>query len=218
MGKLFDLDSPFIAFLNKIADLAWLNILTLVCCIPIVTAGSSLTAMNYVLLKLVRKEEGYITKSFFKSFGQNFKQATISWIIVLLAAFVVVTDYRIVAQISGGMKNVMAIMLLAATLVGVIIVLYFYPLLSHYDNSIKNTLKNAFILSMVNAPRTVAILAISVVTVILYYMNFIRVVPFIILFGLTAPGYVNMIFFSQIFKKLDGDDDENKDEDVQSVQ
>ena len=58
LGKFFNLDSPVMNALNKMADLIWLNILTLICCIPVITIGASLTALNYVTLKLVRDEEG----------------------------------------------------------------------------------------------------------------------------------------------------------------
>ena len=64
--KFFNLDSPVMQALGKMADLMWLNILTLICCIPVVTAGASLTAMHYMALKIVRNEECYITKGFFK--------------------------------------------------------------------------------------------------------------------------------------------------------
>ena len=70
--KIFDLDSPLMNVLNKMADLMWLNILTLICCIPIITAGAAFTSMHYVALKIVRNEESYITRSFFKSFKTNF--------------------------------------------------------------------------------------------------------------------------------------------------
>ena len=66
--KIFDLDSPLMNVLNKMADLMWLNILTLICCIPIITAGAAFTSMHYVALKIVRNEESYITRAFFKSF------------------------------------------------------------------------------------------------------------------------------------------------------
>ena len=64
--KIFDLDSPLMQFLNKMADLLWLNILTFICCIPIVTIGASLTAMHYMALKMVGNEECYITRGFSK--------------------------------------------------------------------------------------------------------------------------------------------------------
>ena len=71
--KFFNLDSPVMQALGKMADLMWLNILTLIFCIPVVTVGASLTAMHYMALKIVRNEECYITKGFFKSFKENFK-------------------------------------------------------------------------------------------------------------------------------------------------
>ena len=56
MGRLFDLDSPVFSFLSKMADLIYLNILAFICCIPIITVGASMTALNYVVLKMVRNE------------------------------------------------------------------------------------------------------------------------------------------------------------------
>ena len=84
--KIFDLDSPLMNVLNKMADLMWLNILTLICCIPVITAGAALTSMHYVALKIVRNEESYITRSFFKSFKTNFRQATLIWLLLMLVA------------------------------------------------------------------------------------------------------------------------------------
>lgn len=70
--------------MGRAADLMILNIVFIICCLPIVTIGASLTALHYVTLKMVRNEESYIVKSFFKSFKQNFKQATIINLIMLL--------------------------------------------------------------------------------------------------------------------------------------
>ena len=90
MGRLFNLDSPLMSGLSKVADLIWLNILAFIFCIPVVTIGASITALNYVALKMVRNEDGYVTRAFFKSFKQNFKQATIIWLIMLLIFGVII--------------------------------------------------------------------------------------------------------------------------------
>ena len=42
MGRLFNLDSPLMVFLSKVADLMILNIITLFLCIPIITAGDAM--------------------------------------------------------------------------------------------------------------------------------------------------------------------------------
>ena len=57
MNRLFNLDSPIMVFLGKVGDLIWLNVLTMICCIPIVTVGASITALHYVSIKMVRNEE-----------------------------------------------------------------------------------------------------------------------------------------------------------------
>ena len=66
--NIFEEGSPFQRFLNKMTDLLILNVITILMCIPVITAGAALTAMHYVLLKMVRGEEGYIVKSFFRCF------------------------------------------------------------------------------------------------------------------------------------------------------
>ncbi len=76
MDRIFNMDNKFFTFMGKAADLILLNIIFLICCLPVVTIGASVTAMYYVTLKMVRNEESYISRSFFQSFRQNFRQAT----------------------------------------------------------------------------------------------------------------------------------------------
>jgi uncharacterized membrane protein YesL len=81
--RIFNAESPLMEGLSKVADLVILNLLVLLCCIPVITAGAALTGMHYVLLKMARDEEGYIVRSYFKSFKENFLQATGMWLIFL---------------------------------------------------------------------------------------------------------------------------------------
>ncbi len=76
MNRFFNMDNKFFVFMGRVADLLLLNFLCILCCIPVVTAGASITALYYVTLKMARDEESYIARSFFHSFKQNFKQAT----------------------------------------------------------------------------------------------------------------------------------------------
>ena len=95
---MFKLDSPLMNFLNKVADIMILNFFVILGCIPILTAGASLTAGYYVAFKMVKNEESYITKGYFKAFKENFKQSTIMWLIMLVVALVLFFDYRIMTQ------------------------------------------------------------------------------------------------------------------------
>ena len=93
MSRIFDLDGPVLGTLNKIADLLWLNILTIICCLPVFTIGASLSAAHYVCLKLYRGEEGYVTKDFFKAFKMNFAQGSALGVLCLVLAAVFITDF-----------------------------------------------------------------------------------------------------------------------------
>ena len=71
MGKMFDINSKFMQTAMKFGDLVFLNILTVLCCIPIITIGPAFTAMHYTLLKMHRDEEGGLLKTYFHSFFSN---------------------------------------------------------------------------------------------------------------------------------------------------
>ena len=80
MSKLFDQDNMFFAIMGVLFDLIILNVLTLLCCLPVVTAGASFTAMHSVLWRMVRHEETYVARQFFDSFKRNLKQSLLPWL------------------------------------------------------------------------------------------------------------------------------------------
>ena len=84
----FNYDNPVWRFIGKLGDLILLNILWIVCSIPVFTIGASTTAVYYVTLKLVRDEGDSTIRSFFHSFKGNFRQATAIWMILLAAGIV----------------------------------------------------------------------------------------------------------------------------------
>ena len=94
--KFFDIDGPLMQGLTKVADLMILNFLTILCCIPVVTAGAAFTALHYQVLRMVRNEDTYVARGFFKSFKENFWQATIIWILILISVVFIVFDYLVI--------------------------------------------------------------------------------------------------------------------------
>ena len=68
-----------------------------------------MTALNYVVLKMVKNEEGYLTRSFFKSFKENFKQSTIIWLIMMVVGLLLYGDFKIILNESMEIGNWMKI-------------------------------------------------------------------------------------------------------------
>lgn len=208
MNRLFGLDSPVMAFLSRLADLIWLNLLTLLCCIPVVTAGAAFTALHYVCIKMVRDEDGYLTKSYFKSFKQNFLQATGMWLLFLLAALIMAVDFFFVFRMEGDFVFVLQVALSAVSLFLICSLLYWLPLLSRFENTILHTIKNAFLVSILNFPRTIAILVIYGAFFFFYWMFSVRILPLILLMGISLPVYLASYLFSAVFKKLEPSEEE----------
>ena len=203
MNKLFDIDSPIIAFLSRLADLIWLNLLTLICCIPIVTAGAAITALHYVTIKMVRNEEGYLTKSYFKSFKENFLQATGLWVAFVLILAVAVGDFYFINMMDSGVAFVLRTGLIAVFFFYMCGAVYWFPLLSRFENTMKNTVKNACLLGILNFPKTICVLVIYGAFGALYVFFAYRILPLIFLFGIALPVYVASYLYSGIFKKLE---------------
>lgn len=200
--KIFDLDSPLMNVLNKMADLMWLNILTLICCIPIITAGAALTSMHYVALKIVRNEESYITRNFFKSFKTNFRQATLIWLLLLLIAAILGGDYYIITKSGMQFSQVLIVLIMAAGVLVICTALYVFPVLAKFDNTIMGTIRNAFIMSILQLPKTLVMLVMAFFPLIIYLVS-LRLIPIIFLFGLSLPAYASAMLYNKFFQKLE---------------
>ena len=162
MKNLFSLDNPVMRFLDMMADLIILNLLFIVCSIPIITLGASATAMCYVTLKMRDKEEGSVFRNFFRAFRQNFAQATLIWIILAALAGFLVADHLLTRDLDGTGYQVIRILLpLCAILLGMMAVYVFF-IQARFRNTIPNTLRNALALAFINAPRCFLAVAVLV--------------------------------------------------------
>ena len=144
--------------------LAWgcyLNLLWLVCSLPIVTIGAATTALYYVTLKIAENEEGDITQQFFRSFKANFKQATVLWLILLAVGIVLGTDIYVLRHLSAATTGVVAVLLtLCLALVIVACVAYAAVLCYVLDNTNVAMLKNSLLISIRYLSCTICTLAI----------------------------------------------------------
>ncbi len=202
MDKLFNIDSPFMRFLARLADLMILNILVLITCIPVITVGASLTAMHYVLIKMVRDEETYITKMYFKSFKENFLQSTVLWIIMVLVGAVFVGDYFVFLRSEQKFPTVFIVAVLAVAVLFVMTSMYVFPLQSRFYNTIGRTIKNAFLVMILNFPRSILMLLLYAVPIVLLAFSSFAV-PFLFMFGLSAPGLGAVYLYRKVFSRFE---------------
>ena len=151
--KFLSYDSKFSRIMIKLCYACFLNLLWMVCSLPIFTIGASTTALYYACLKIVRDEGFDAAGMFFHSFKQNFKQATIIWLIMLTAGIFLAGDGYILYHLRASSTGAMAVMwtllmavVIAAAVIYVIVLLYVFPLLASVENTTAAMLKNAFLI------------------------------------------------------------------------
>ncbi len=164
-------DNPVMRFLSRVFDLIVLNALFIVCCLPVFTIGASITAMYSVSLKMVRNEECYIVRPFFSSFKKNFKTATLLWIPILFVFAFFCADLYIIHNILDPTYYFLRYPVMCLIIVLCSGYLYLYPLLSFFENSTRQLIKNAFLLSLGHLPTTIVVLCLHIfVLIVIYYV------------------------------------------------
>ncbi len=150
MNQFVNPDAPVMQFITKITNSVYLNILWFICCLPVFTAGASTTALFYVTLKIAANEEGNLTKAFFHSFKENFKQATKIWLVLLAAGIAMAFDGYIFyhMRFENIFWTIGTAIFLVALAAYAIVLMYIFPLLARFDNTIFAMFKNSVIIGM----------------------------------------------------------------------
>ena len=151
--KFLSYDSKFGQLLIKGCYACCLNLLWLICCLPVFTAGASTTALWYVCLKCAHDEDTNIFTMFFHSFKQNFKQATVLWLILLPLGILLGGDIWVLWHLHNATTGTLAVLctlglalVAAATVCYVIVLIYVFPLVASVTNTNLAMLKNAFLI------------------------------------------------------------------------
>lgn len=218
MGTIFNLDSPLMRALGRMADLLILNLLTLLFCLPIVTAGASLTACHYMALKMARGEETYVIKGFFKSFKENLKQGCIIGVLLLVVAVILISDLMILNGMEFAYKTPLKVVILVVGVIVLFTATFIFPTLAKFDNPTFRTIKNAFVISVLQFPKTIVMIVLNLIPVAMLLI--IQIAPLSFLFGFSVPAYVSAFMYKKFFKKLEdqihvnnGDVPQNEDAD-----
>lgn len=191
--------------MEKVGDLLLVNLLFVVCSLPVVTIGASATAMYYVLGR-IRRQEGTVTKDFFRSFRENFRQATLYWGVLLLVALALYWNFRLISGWTGTLYSVMMVSLILVSWFAVSWGSLVFPLLSRFDSTSAVTARNAGILVLAVPLRTLAAAAINALPVALavFLPGVFALAAVLWLFCLFSAGaYGILCLLSPVFTQLE---------------
>ena len=193
-------------FLSRLVDLAVLNLMTIACMIPVVTAGAAITAMNNVLIHIVRKDETYVWKMFLTSFRQNLKQGVgLGLLFTAIFAFAGL-ELVMLHSVDAKAATLFMIIITVISLCVVAIGIYTFALLSRFENTMRGTLVNAVSLALGYIPRTLGMLLILAAWAALLWL-LQGIFLLVLLYGLTIPGYLCTRIYDPIFRSLEANEE-----------
>ena len=205
MGRFFSESNPFFSFMGLVFDLVMMNLIWLVCCIPVISFGASTTALYTVMLRRAKNEEGYMVRGFFSAFKSNFKQTVPLTLIYILAAAVLVSDMIIIRNWEGTFGSFMFGFCMVAIMVAQGVFSYVWPLQAKFENTVKGTLANAGRIAIVKLPRTAILVVLHVVPWIIFLFVptvFVALTMFWILGVGSVTAFVSSKLINPIFDEL----------------
>lgn len=196
-------DSPVMDFLRTVTNLVIVNILFIICSIPIITFGAAYSAKYYVAMKVIRGEGTGVFVPFFKAFKRNFKQSTAVWIVMLVAIFLIIFDWRWITY--NGWSNTEFIYkfgVIAFSVAVLLMTMAIFPTIARYDMKTSELFKAALIFIIIKFIPLVLIVLLIIASVIacLWYAQWF---PLVYVFTSTTITYFLSIIFIKQFDKLE---------------
>ena len=193
-------DSPVMQAISRAADLCVLNLLWIVCSIPIFTAGAAMSAKYYVGMKLCRGHEPAVFKSFFSSFRSNLKQTAVPSILISAGMGLLICDWIYVVKNPSPASY--RIILLVVTLLFMMFAFCLFPILARYEIKTGEAVKAALGMSAARFFRVLFAIVLFILPFIIGIWYF-KWAWLICLFSQSVMLYYNSRFFVKEFDRLE---------------
>ena len=205
-------DTPLALLLRRLWDLMLLNFLCIVCSLPIITIGASLSAMYNVSMKLTRWDSTPVIKDFFVAFRQNFLQATLLGLIVIIPAVLAAGDIIFALANPGAMQTVYLIVGGIVGLIALIFLVNALVLQANYKNTIKGHLINSVLVTAANPFKFILCIACWAIPWALFVLIpeyfMMKLGAAYLMWGISGPGYLTVLLLKGVFDKIRREDEE----------
>lgn len=199
MVGLFGAESKFTYYGSKLWNLIWLNILTFISCIPLITTSASITAMHFLLIKIYKDENISVTVSFFREIGSNFIKSTGITLLYSILLYFVITGLYIFSYLNQHLLFYVVIIILALTLCSCN---WSLILQARYQNSVFRTIRYSFLIAIAHPLHSILMLILAVIPAFLMAVAFENII-LVVLGGFTLPGFAEVALYFKILKKME---------------
>lgn len=210
MKELLNGDSPWGQRFAMLTNLVMLNILWLVCSIPVFTAGAATAALYHAIFQYHMQQDDAVLRPFFRAFRGNFKKATLLWLAMLALLCLVVFD--VVYLVSWGEGTAVLFLLIICAVFVLGMQVHLFPLIARFEMSTKALLRTAASLVALHLPVTLFMLVINAVPFVVFAcdpMLFLRTGTLWIGIWFALAAYLNGKILLKIWTKYMPPDAEN---------
>jgi len=188
--------------INTMVLYSGLNLVFLLCCLPIVTIGPAAAALGQVMSDELRGEYKYIFRSYFRHFKEMLLQGILTELLFGSCLAVLVYALAFWYSISSpAAAAAFTVTLLAAVVVSCAMI-YAFPLMARFQNSFRQTIRNAFHLSLAHPGCSLLLLLLRVFLVSLLYLFPVPSRIFMLVIGFSALSFSTMYILERIFRPL----------------
>ncbi|HEY9308702.1 MAG TPA: DUF624 domain-containing protein [Microbacterium sp.] len=203
MSGIFAPDSAAMRFLTRVADLMILNLVFIATAIPIVTLGAALTALNFTAMRIVRGQCDAVTRDYFRSFRQNFRQATLLGLLVILVTVALGAWYVVLTggSLDAGAQLILLVVWYLVAFAFALNLLFVFPYLANFEGTIREVLRNARLLSWRHP--LVAIMSLAIIGLAIVVTVFSPAVTAYgllwLAIGFAAIAFLTGVLFTRVF-------------------
>lgn len=201
--KFLSYDGLLARIVRYIWNLFVLNICFILCCLPVITIGAAISAMYAVFLNDFR--ESGVLRKFFGAFAENFKQATVIWLIFMALAAVLAANWYYLLTYSFGGNGLLLAVAAVVSVLYLSVVSFAFALQAKFENPPLQTMKNALILSIGKLFSGVLMSFVNLFPVIMFVVDldvFVNVVAIWIPLGFALQIQINALIVRRVFRKL----------------
>jgi uncharacterized membrane protein YesL len=185
MRWLFDIENPVMHVIIKIFDCMCLSALWMVCCMPVVTAGAATAALYATVHRYIRKEEGHLLRTYFGAIRENWKRATLVWLVMLAAGVLLGVDMLVFRTMALQGKLLGKLYWIILVLVGIWLTWAIYSLAycARFHGGVKDALRGGLILMLLHPLAAVTVFLPTAMGILVMWMvpGFVSIVPVVMI-------------------------------------
>ena len=206
VNGLFNPENRFWSFMDKIMNLCAAGVLWFLFSLLLITVGAATTALFGYTLKLARNEEGYLWKSFWHGFKENFVTSTLVWLGALVLGIFLAVDLFACQflPVAGVLRWGVRALLASLVFVYFLTIIYLFPLIAAFRVPLKKAVKDAVVMGVGNLYVSVTVLVIyGIFGVVTWFFPIL----FMVWFALAA--YFSSHLLYSVFMRYLPEKDEN---------